>query len=100
MRRVLGKYSERGGSRKTIFLPRCCYCGATLWSPLEVGSYQGRTGLHLAHRDCRDELLAATRTKHHAPNSIFSKPPTTEIPVVGSPSSSRPGPALSQSRLR
>src|ERR1019366_8236651 len=100
MRRVLGKYSERGGSRKTIFLPRCCYCGAILWSPFEVGSYQGRTGLHLAHRDCRDELLAARRVKPRTQNLIYSKPSSTEIGVLGSPGSSRPGPASSRRRLR
>jgi|GEM_PF-4608470 len=91
---VLGKYSERRESRKMTFMPRCCFCGAVLWSPFEVGSYQGRTGLHLAHRDCRDEFLTARRGNQPTPNVIYSKPSATEIGVVGSPDSSRPGSAL------
>lgn len=88
------------GNGKLIFLPRCCYCGGTLWSPFEVSSYQGRTGVHLAHRDCREELLAVTRTKQRIRSSMFSKPPTTEIRAAGSPGSSPSAPASPRLRNR
>jgi hypothetical protein len=73
------------------FLPRCCFCGAILLSPFEVGSYHGRTGLHLAHRVCRDEFLMATRARIRAGNLIYSKPSATEIGAMGKSGSPRSG---------